>query len=121
MNAYLDHRPEPGRTVFDVRLGLTLLDTVGSTEHPVARRLADALHRRVADARDGHAARELPAHPLLTTLATHRQAQDCADLVQACALGTGTIPSELHDALSAALHTSDAERPLGSANPSYCR
>ncbi|MGW2525409.1 hypothetical protein ACWC09_52560, partial [Streptomyces sp. NPDC001617] len=39
-NTYLTHDAKAGMTVLDVRLGLTVLDTVGSAEHPGACRLS---------------------------------------------------------------------------------
>lgn len=94
-------------TVFDIRLGFTVLDAIGSAETPGARRIVGELHRRTTDAEDGYAARENLAHPLFTALATDRQQQDCRALVRACALGTQTIPDELRGKLTAALRAGD--------------
>ncbi|MCI0383805.1 hypothetical protein [Streptomyces sp. CNQ085] len=105
---YLDRQVEPGMTVFDIRLGLTVLDTIGSADSPAAHRIVEDLHRRTTDTEDGYAARENLAHPLFTALATERQAQDCRALVRACALGAGAIPDELREELKAALHASDS-------------
>jgi hypothetical protein len=107
-HAYLGHEGKPGLTVFDIRLGLTALDTVGTPEHPKARDLVENIVRRTAHAGDGYAARELLAHPLAATLATAKQAQDCSDLVRTCALGAGTLPDEFYADLSAALDTAGA-------------
>ncbi|MBT2420748.1 hypothetical protein J7F01_36860 [Streptomyces sp. ISL-22] len=108
VTAYTARKPEPGMTVFDIRLGLTILDAIGSAEAPVARRVVEDLHRRTTDAQDGYAARVNLAHPLFTTIATDQQAQDCRALVHACALGAGIIPGELQDELTAVLRTSDS-------------
>ncbi|AZK95599.1 MULTISPECIES: hypothetical protein [Streptomyces] len=105
--AYLQRSPESGMTVFDIRLGLTILDAVGPAETPAAQRMVHALHRRTAEAEDGYAAREVLAHPLFLSLATDREAQDCRALVRACALGAGAIPGHLHGELAAALRASD--------------
>lgn len=105
--AYLQRSPEPGMTVFDIRLGLTILDTVGPAETPAAQRIVQDLHRRTAEAGDGYAAREVLAHPLFLALATDREAQGCRALVRACALRAGAIPDHLHGELAAALHTCD--------------
>ncbi|GAA2284750.1 hypothetical protein GCM10010415_63340 [Streptomyces atrovirens] len=104
---YLEWQAEPGMTVFDIRLGLTTLDVIGSAASPSARHIVEDLHRRTTGAEDGYAARENLAHPLFTTLATERQAQDCRALVRACALGVGTIPDELQEDLMAALRAGD--------------
>ncbi|MFG2950501.1 hypothetical protein [Streptomyces adustus] len=103
----LEHPAQPGITVFDVRLGLTVLDTIGPADPPAARRIADALHSRTTETQDGYAARENLTHPLFCTLATDRQTQDCQALVHACRLGTGTLPDQLREQLTAALRTSD--------------
>ncbi|GGZ24814.1 hypothetical protein GCM10010387_17790 [Streptomyces inusitatus] len=105
--AYLQRSAEPGMTVFDIRLGLTILDTVDTVKAPAAQHIAEDLHRRTTEAEDGYAAREVMAHPCFLTLATDREAQDCHALVRACALGAGAIPDHLHGELSAALRTSD--------------
>ncbi|MFG3662527.1 hypothetical protein [Streptomyces sp. NPDC047706] len=105
---YLERRSEPGMTVFDARLGLTVLDAIGSADSPAAHRIVEDLHRRTTEAEDGYAARENLAHPLFTAIATDRQVQDCRALVRSCALGTGTMPDELKGELTAALHASDS-------------
>ncbi|MFD4557808.1 hypothetical protein ACFWP5_26380 [Streptomyces sp. NPDC058469] len=107
VTTYSERKSEPGMTVFDTRLGLTVLDAIGSAGAPAAYRIVDDLHRRMTDAEDGYAARENLAHPLFTAIATDRQAQDCRALVSTCALGAGTIPDQLQGELTAALRTSD--------------
>ncbi|WP_328339840.1 hypothetical protein [Streptomyces violaceus] len=108
VTAYLGRKTEPGMTVFDTRLGLTVLDAIGSAEAPAAHRIVEDLHRRTTDAEDGYAARENLAHPLFTEIATDRQVQDCRALVHACALGAGILPDELRGELTAALRASDS-------------
>ncbi|WP_404190727.1 hypothetical protein [Streptomyces tauricus] len=107
VTAYSERKTEPGMTVFDTRLGLTVLDAIGSAEALAAHRIVKDLHRKTTDAEDGYAARENLAHPLFTEIATDRQAQECRALVHACALGTGTLPDELRGELTAALCASD--------------
>ncbi|CCK25006.1 hypothetical protein BN159_0627 [Streptomyces davaonensis JCM 4913] len=108
VTAYSRRKAEPGMTVFDTRLGLTVLDTLGSADSSAAHRIVEDLHRRTTDAEDGYAARESLAHPLFTEIATDRQVQDCRALVRACALGTGILPDELRRELTAALRASDS-------------
>jgi hypothetical protein len=108
VNTYLSHEAKPGLTVFDVRLGLTALDTVGFAEHPGARRLVDDLVRRTTAARDGYAAREARADRLFIALATDRQTQECEDLVRACGLEGAVLPEELYGELSVGLDSSEA-------------
>jgi hypothetical protein len=104
---YLERRSEPGMTVFDARLGLTVLDAIGSADPPAAHCIVEDLHRRTTEAEDGYAARENLAHPLFTAIATDLQAQGCRALVRSCALGTGTIPDEQRGEVTAALRASD--------------
>ncbi|ELS54400.1 hypothetical protein [Streptomyces viridochromogenes] len=107
VTVYSERKTEPGMIVFDTRLGLTVLDAIGSAEALAAHRIVEDLHRRTTDAEDGYAARESLAHPLFTENATDRQVQDCRTLVRACALGSGALPDELRGELTAALHASD--------------
>ncbi|MFD7137699.1 hypothetical protein [Streptomyces sp. NPDC059894] len=108
VTAYLGRKTEPGMTVFNTRLGLTVLDAIGSAGALAARSIVEDLHRRTTDAQDGYAARENLAHPLFTEIATDRQVQDCRALVRACALGAGILPDELRGELTAALRASDS-------------
>ncbi|MFI5670339.1 hypothetical protein [Streptomyces sp. NPDC051704] len=98
---------EQGMTVFDTRLRLTALDTIASPGSPAAYRITNELHRDIVGRRDGFAAREVLDDPLFTELATPTQLQDCRDLVEACALGSGAVPARLRRTLDAALHRSD--------------
>lgn len=104
---YSERKTEPGMTVFDIRLGLTTLDAIGSAEAPGARRIVEELHRRTTNAEDGCAARENLAHPLFIAIATDRQAQNCRALLRSCALRAGTMPDDLQGELTAALRASD--------------
>ncbi|MGA5454826.1 hypothetical protein ACPCVO_50620 [Streptomyces umbrinus] len=104
---YLVREDEQGMTVFNTRLGLTVLDAVASPEDPAARRVVAELHRRATETTDGYAAREILAHPSLTTLMSDRETQDCRALLHACALGAGAFPADLHDEVKAAIRVSD--------------
>ncbi|WP_246562620.1 hypothetical protein [Streptomyces roseirectus] len=106
VDTYFGRAAEAGFTVFDIRLGLTILDALGSAEHPASIPLAHHLTYRTAEAQDGYAAREILGHPLAVSLATDRQVEDCRELVRLCALGAGTVSDEVRHGLSAALHTS---------------
>ncbi|MEU6277462.1 hypothetical protein ABZ871_34425 [Streptomyces populi] len=107
MNTFLSHEANVGMTVFDVRLGLAILDAVGSVEHPAARALIDDLCRRTMEARSGYAAREVLAHPLFDALAEDIQRQDCEDLLRSCALDSGVLPDRFHRELETALDVSE--------------
>ncbi|MFE0179796.1 hypothetical protein [Streptomyces olivaceus] len=106
VTAYLGRKTEPGMTVFANRLGLTVLDVIGSDEAPAARRIVEDLHRRTTDVGDGYLASENLAHPLFTEIATDRQMEDCHAVVRACALGVGILPDELRRELMATLSVS---------------
>jgi len=108
VTVYLGRKTEPGMTVFDTRLGLTVLDAIGSAEVLAAHRIVEDLHRRTTDAADGYVARENLAHPLFTEIATDQQVQDCSTLARACALGARILPAELRGELTAALRASDS-------------
>lgn len=108
VTAYSGRETEHGLTVFDIRLGLAVLDSIGPTGAPAARHIVEDLHRTATDAHDGYAARETLAHPLFTAIATDRQAQGCRALVGACALGAGIMPDELQGELASALRASDS-------------
>lgn len=107
VTTYSERKIEPGMAVFDIRLGLTILDAIGSAEAPGARRIVEELHRRTTNAEDGCAARENLAHPLFIAIATDRQAQNCRALLRSCALRAGTMPDDLQGELTAALRASD--------------
>ncbi|MYW01847.1 hypothetical protein GT354_26935 [Streptomyces sp. SID3343] len=107
VNAYLSHDPDPGLTLFDIRLGLTALNAVASIEQPEGRRLVDALLHRTTETQDGYAARELLADHLFIAAVTDRQTQECKNLVRACGLDTGVIPEEHLDGLTAGLNSSE--------------
>ncbi|WP_328766787.1 hypothetical protein [Streptomyces sp. NBC_00286] len=111
MDTYTDREAEIGMTVFDIRLGLTVLNAVGSAEDPAARHIVEDLYRRTIQTHDGYAARECLAHPLFATFAPDRQAQDCRDQVRSCALGARTMPDGLLADLSTALDTSGTVIP----------
>lgn len=108
VSTYLTHETVPGLTVFDVRFGLTVLDALGTTDHPGARSVVDDLFRRTTAAQDGYAAREVLADDLFTQLATGGQAQQCRDLVHACGLDAGELSAEHAAVLATGLDTSEA-------------
>ncbi|AXI79783.1 hypothetical protein [Peterkaempfera bronchialis] len=107
VTTYLERPDRDDTAVFDTRLGLAVLDVVGSGKDPVARLVVTELHRRTIKTTDGYAAREVLSHPLFIALATDREARDCRALLHACSLEAGVLPTELGDQLTAALRTSD--------------
>lgn len=92
--------------VFRARLGLSVIDAVGTTAHPAIPEIASALISHATAIGDGYVARDLLAHPACIAVLTASQAGNLAAVVDACALGNRGIPAELKDELSAAIATS---------------
>ncbi|NGO46219.1 hypothetical protein [Streptomyces ureilyticus] len=103
---YLERPDQDGMAVFDTRLGLAVLDMVNSAKDPAGRMVVAELHRRTMKTTDGYAARETLTHPLFTALATDREVRDCRALLHDCALGAGSLPSELRGQFAKALRKS---------------
>lgn len=120
-DAYLGAPAGHGTTVFDIRLGLTILAAARSAGHPAAHDLVDGLHRRAMETRDGYAAREALADTQFAELASDRQTQKCRELLHACALGSGDFPDDLLDDLLSAVRTGDRviRESLGEAASRY--
>lgn len=90
--------------LLDARLGLTILDAIGTSEEaprdlsPRPAPPSDAAERRIPR-------REGPAHPLFTALASDGQQRSRRGLVNGCAFGAGLLPDEPQDQLTAELRT----------------
>ena len=97
----LNEPAHPGRAVFHARLTLSVLDAIGANS-PIACWLVNDLYQRVTASSDGYAARECLAHDLFTTITTESQDRDLTNIIDACALGVGAIPTDLNSALTAA-------------------
>ncbi|WP_165985161.1 hypothetical protein [Streptomyces sp. YIM 98790] len=108
IEGYARRAAEPGLTVFDIRLGLSILDATDAAHDRSARQVINRLHHRTVTATDGYAARECLAHPRFRTLATDQQIRDCTNLLQHCALGSGILPDDLGTELTTALTTSES-------------
>ncbi|WP_181785483.1 hypothetical protein [Streptomyces phytophilus] len=106
-DAYLRAPAGHGTTVFDIRLGLTILAAARSAGHTVTHDLVDGLHRRTMEAQDGYAAREVLADTQFTGLISDRQEQQCHNLLHACGLGSGDLPDGLLSDLLSATRTGD--------------
>ncbi|MEV6013854.1 hypothetical protein AB0M29_44930 [Streptomyces sp. NPDC051976] len=104
---YLESEAEPRLIAFEIRLGLSTLDALGFVQRPEADRIVRELIRRTSASFDGYAAREILAHPLATDFLGSGQVRECHALVQACALGAGTLADEPHTDLSAAVSAAD--------------
>ena len=93
----------PGLVVFHTRLGLSFIDAIGTIDDPPARQIAVELINHATATRDGYAARDVLAHNGCRELLTDSQARELSDLVEACALGHGTLPAALLADLTTAL------------------
>lgn len=93
----------PGLMVFRTRLGLSFVDAIGSVNDPLARQIAADLIDCTAVSHDGYVARDILAHGGCRELLTNTQEHTLTDLVEACALGRGTVPTPLLADLTTAL------------------
>jgi hypothetical protein len=97
----------PGLAVFRTRLGLSFVDAVGTVDDAAARRIAVDVIDYATATRDGYAARDLLAHNGCRELLTHNQTRELTELVDACALGRGTLPATLLEDLTQALTSAE--------------
>lgn len=92
-----------GLAVFHTRLGLSFIDAIGTFDDAPARRIASGVIERAVTGRDGYTARDVLSHAGCRELLTDQQARELTELVDACALGTGTLPTALMRDLTEAL------------------
>lgn len=108
----------PGLAVFHTRLGLSLIDAIGTTEKRHAHAIATNLIARTTTTPDGYTARDILAHPGCRALLTADQTQRLTELVETCALDrkipAGTLLTELTAALA------DAETIIAGTNTPRC-
>ncbi|WP_236808250.1 hypothetical protein [Amycolatopsis albispora] len=93
----------PGLAVFHTRLGLSFIDAIGTVDDPPVHQIAVDLIDYAAATRDGYVARDVLAHNGCRELLTDSQARELSDSVEACALGSGTLPATLLADLTTAL------------------
>ncbi|MGW3557698.1 hypothetical protein ACWDNT_10065 [Streptomyces sp. NPDC000963] len=106
VGTYLQRVPENGATVFDIRLGLIILDLLDEGDDPAARLVVEELRRRITAATDGYAARECLSNYRFTRLSSPAEVQAARDLVQACGLGGRDLPAPMAARLLRALRLS---------------
>ncbi|MGH3565520.1 MAG: hypothetical protein ACRDRH_05720 [Pseudonocardia sp.] len=97
----------PGLAVFHTRLGLSLIDAIGTVDNPHAHQIALDLIDRTTTGQDGYTAHDVLTHNGCLSLLTTTQQRELTNLVQACALGNGLIPATLLADLTAALDTTE--------------
>lgn len=98
---------EDNLVVFHTRLALSVIDSSAGHTHPGMRKQAMTLATRIRDVGDGYAARDVLAHDDCVALLTEDQVAGLTRTRNACALGQGTIPSELRNDLQTALRVSE--------------
>ncbi|MET9116655.1 hypothetical protein ABZX38_21020 [Streptomyces longwoodensis] len=111
VNDYMKREPDIGTTLFDTRLGLTVLDLLHHSDNPRAHLVTEELHRRTMAATDGYAARECLANPHFTTLNSPAKTNAARDLVHACGLDHGALPPASAARLVHALRASNQSDP----------
>lgn len=97
----------PGLAVFRTRLGLSFVDALDTVHDAPARRIAVDVIDYATSTRDGYAARDVLAHNGCRKLLTHNQTRELTELVDACALGCGTLPATLLEDLTHALTSAE--------------
>ncbi|MFB7030857.1 MULTISPECIES: hypothetical protein [unclassified Streptomyces] len=124
-DTYLQREPENGATVFDIRLGLIVLDLLDEGDDSAARLVAEELRRRTVAASDGYAARECLTNCRFTDLSSPTELQEARDLVRACGLGSRDLAVPMATRLlralrlsTEAIHDSVASHPEPQSAPS---
>jgi hypothetical protein len=95
-----------GLSLFQTRLGLTVIDIAGGTRHRDVQTFASELIAQVTGHRDGYAAREILAHQDCASVLTDAQLRDLTHVTKLCALGTG-FPAPVNSKLTNALDSLD--------------
>ncbi|MGW0926822.1 hypothetical protein ACWD3J_48870 [Streptomyces sp. NPDC002755] len=121
VDTYVQHQADPGTTVFDTRLGLTILDLHDQPNSLAAHHIAGELHRRGTVATDGYAARECLANSRFAELVSAKETQAARKLVRTCAFGSGNLPAPHRAQLLQALRLSDEVIRANLAPPSPSR
>lgn len=103
----------PGLAVFHTRLGLSLIDAIGTTDNRHAHAIATNLIARATATPNGYTAHEILNHPACRAFLTRAQTRQLTDLVDACALDRGIQPNTLLTELTATL--ADTERIIAAS------
>jgi hypothetical protein len=101
----LSHEQDRSTVVTRARIGMIALDLAGASDGPQSCPLRAALI--TAASGDAYAARDALTHRQICRYLTTGQRRDLHDLVQACGLGTGTIPEGLREQLMAAVDSAE--------------
>ncbi|WP_329317980.1 hypothetical protein [Streptomyces sp. NBC_01262] len=99
---------QPDLVVFHTRLALSAVDAAGRSGHAGVQKEASELVDRIVKVGDGYAARDVLAHDGCANMLSERQTRCLAEVVDACALGSRTLPAGLRGDLSTALGISEA-------------
>lgn len=82
---------------------MSFIDAIRTIDDRPAHQIAVDLINHATATQDGYAARDVLAHNGCRELLTDAQARELSDLVEACALGHGTVPAALLADLTTAL------------------
>ncbi|MFF5455004.1 hypothetical protein ACFY40_27795 [Streptomyces sp. NPDC012950] len=104
---YIQLEPEIGMTVFDTRLGLTVLDLYDQPDSHAAHRVAEELYSRTINSADGYAARECLMNARFMALVPLEKERHARDLLHACALESGELSTSSAARLGRALRVSN--------------
>ncbi|MFC8009819.1 hypothetical protein [Streptomyces cinereoruber] len=106
-DTYVQREPEIGMTVFDTRLGLTVLDLCDQPDSHTAHRVVEELYSRTINSADGYAARECLANARFVALVSPEMERHARDLLHACAWESGELPASSAAPLGRALRVSN--------------
>ncbi|WTI78430.1 hypothetical protein OG242_10855 [Streptomyces sp. NBC_00727] len=107
VDAYLALPDHEGLAACRSRLGLVILDLVGSPENSAAREIVADLCRRAAGTGDGYAARDALSHQFTRELAMDGEMKACLRLLSSCALSAGELPAQERAQLAEAVRRGD--------------
>ncbi|WP_189168064.1 hypothetical protein [Pilimelia anulata] len=105
--------PDSGLAVFHTRLNLTVIDALEGHDEPAAERITASILQSAPE--DGYVVRDLLNHPRSRSTATASQTRSLTDVMEACGIDRGHIPTQVQDLLNGALNT--AEQALTSRRP----
>ncbi|MFI8828793.1 hypothetical protein [Streptomyces sp. NPDC053431] len=106
-DTYIQREPEIGMTVFDTRLGLTVLDLCDQPDSHATHCVVAELYSRTINSADGYAARECLANARFVTLVSPEKERHARGLLHACALESGELPTSSAAPLRRALRVSN--------------
>jgi len=107
LDIYAQLLGSPQLAVFVTRLGLTILDTTNDARSRDMQIAARDLIAHAIRWQDGYASRDILAHPGCLALVTETEQRDLRRIAGLCALGRGTVPTEVESQLASALNAAE--------------